>query len=80
MRQEAFSTLRTWHKSEPRVALERGAGSRHADIRQKVRAAKITRTALVLVGPVLGQADFTDSRLYAPDHVHILRPKRRAAR
>jgi precorrin-4/cobalt-precorrin-4 C11-methyltransferase len=49
-----------------------------ADIRQKVRAAKITRTALVLVGPVLGEARFTDSKLYDPDHVHLLRPKRRA--
>jgi precorrin-4/cobalt-precorrin-4 C11-methyltransferase len=49
-----------------------------SDIRKKVRAAKITRTALILVGRVLGNADFTDSKLYAPDHVHVLRPKRRA--
>ncbi len=48
------------------------------DIRQKVRAAKITRTALILVGRVLDQSDFADSRLYDPGHVHILRPKRRA--
>ncbi len=48
------------------------------DIRAKVRAAKITRTALILVGRVLGDADFSDSKLYAPDHVHLLRPKRRA--
>ena len=48
------------------------------DIRGKVRAAKITRTALILVGRVLGDADFSDSKLYAPDHVHLLRPKRRA--
>jgi hypothetical protein len=27
---------------------------------------------------VLDGADFTDSKLYAPDHVHLLRPKRRA--
>ena len=47
------------------------------DIRQKVREAKITRTALVLVGRVLATADFTDSKLYDPDHVHVLRPKRR---
>ena len=46
------------------------------DIRTKVRAAKITRTALVLVGPVLSQADFADSKLYDPDHVHVLRPRR----
>ena len=49
-----------------------------ADIRGKVREAKITRTALILVGRVLGDAEFTDSKLYAPDHVHLLRPKRRA--
>jgi precorrin-4/cobalt-precorrin-4 C11-methyltransferase len=46
-----------------------------ADIRGKVRAAKITRTALVLVGRVLADADFADSRLYAADHRHILRPR-----
>mgnify|MGYP001481526583 CR=1 FL=1 len=44
-----------------------------ADIREKVRAAKLTRTALVLVGHVLDTEDATDSRLYAPDHRHILR-------
>ncbi len=49
-----------------------------SDIRAKVRAAKITRTALILVGRVLDDADFSDSKLYAPDHVHLLRPKRRA--
>ena len=49
-----------------------------ADIRDKVRAAKITRTGLILVGRVLDDADFSDSRLYAAEHVHVLRPKRRA--
>ncbi len=49
-----------------------------SDIRAKVRKAKITRTALILVGRVLDDAEFTDSKLYAPDHVHLLRPKRRA--
>ena len=44
-----------------------------ADIREKVRAAKLTRTALVLVGRVLDTDDATDSRLYATDHRHILR-------
>jgi precorrin-4/cobalt-precorrin-4 C11-methyltransferase len=48
------------------------------DIREKVRAAKITRTALILVGRVLAESDFSDSRLYDPDHVHLLRPTRRA--
>lgn len=45
------------------------------DIRQKVREAKITRTALVLVGQVFAEGDFDDSRLYAADHRHILRPR-----
>ena len=46
-----------------------------ADIRDKVKAAGLTRTALILVGRVLGEgADFTDSRLYAADHTHVLRP------
>ncbi len=46
------------------------------DIREKVRAEKITRTALVLVGPVLGEiTEFSDSALYDPAHPHVLRPK-----
>jgi precorrin-4/cobalt-precorrin-4 C11-methyltransferase len=45
-----------------------------ADIRAQVKAAGMTRTALILVGRVLGQAGFTDSRLYAADHSHVLRP------
>ena len=49
-----------------------------ADIREKVRVAKITRTALILVGRVLDDASFSDSKLYAAEHVHVLRPKRRA--
>lgn len=44
-----------------------------ADIRAKVKAAGYTRTALILVGRVLHGARFTDSRLYAPDHSHVLR-------
>lgn len=49
-----------------------------ADIREKVRAAKITRTALILVGQVLDEDAFADSALYDPDHVHVLRPHRKA--
>ena len=48
-----------------------------SDIRQKVREAKITRTALILVGRVLDPAAFTDSALYDADHVHVLRPWRK---
>jgi len=49
-----------------------------ADIAEKVRAAKITRTALILVGPVLAAHDFRDSALYDPAHRHLLRPGRKA--
>jgi precorrin-4/cobalt-precorrin-4 C11-methyltransferase len=49
-----------------------------SDIRAKVRAAKITRTALVLVGPVLGEQDFRDSALYAADYEHVLRNRKTA--
>ena len=49
-----------------------------ADIRDKVRAAKITRTALILVGRVLEEDGFPDSALYHPDHVHVLRPRRKS--
>lgn len=47
-----------------------------ADIRAKVKAAGITRTALILVGRTLGESDFDDSRLYAADHHHVLRPRK----
>ena len=46
------------------------------DIRPKVKAADFTRTALIMVGRVLGEEGFDDSRLYAPDHHHVLRPKK----
>ena len=49
-----------------------------SDIRDRVRAAKITRTALIIVGPVLDAAGFEDSRLYDPSHRHLLRPGRRS--
>lgn len=45
------------------------------DIREKIRALKITRTALILVGPALGAVqDFKDSALYDPKMPHVLRP------
>jgi precorrin-4/cobalt-precorrin-4 C11-methyltransferase len=45
-------------------------------IRDIVKEAGITRTALILVGHVLDPAAFADSRLYAADHHHVLRPRR----
>ena len=47
-----------------------------ADIRPKVKAAGFTRTALILVGRVLGEAEFRDSRLYDAGHHHVLRPRK----
>ena len=48
-----------------------------SDIRKKVRDAKITRTALILVGRALTeQQDFVDSALYDPDIEHILRNRK----
>ena len=45
------------------------------DIRKQVRAAKITRTALILVGPALSEENaFPDSALYDPSKPHVLRP------
>jgi precorrin-4/cobalt-precorrin-4 C11-methyltransferase len=47
-----------------------------SDIHGAVRAAKITRTALILVGPALARDQaFPDSALYDPAHPHVLRTK-----
>ena len=46
-----------------------------ADIREQVKSAGITRTALILVGPALAGGG-SDSRLYAADHHHVMRPRR----
>lgn len=50
-----------------------------ADIAERVRAEKITRTALILAGPALDAHGFRDSALYDGAHAHILRPVRRTA-
>ncbi|SDI38450.1 precorrin-4 C(11)-methyltransferase [Aliiruegeria lutimaris] len=46
-----------------------------SDIRNKVRAEKLTRTALVFVGRVFEDHDFPDSALYDPEIPHVLRPR-----
>jgi precorrin-4/cobalt-precorrin-4 C11-methyltransferase len=43
-------------------------------IREKVKESGITRTALILVGRVLGETEFRDSALYDAAHAHVLRP------
>lgn len=45
-------------------------------IRDKVKKSGITRTALILVGAVFDPESFDDSRLYAHDHHHVLRPRK----
>ena len=45
-------------------------------IAKKVRAAKLTRTALIIVGPVLDAHDFRDSALYDGAHEHVLRNRK----
>lgn len=42
-------------------------------MKEEVRKNKITRTALILVGPVFGDAEFRDSDLYNADYSHVLR-------
>lgn len=66
-----------WRVSWPDQKILRGT---LADIRDQVKAEKLTRTALILVGRALGErasVDFSDSRLYAADHTHVLRPPQR---
>jgi len=43
------------------------------DIAQKIREEKITRTALLLIGPALAADGFPDSALYDAAHAHVLR-------
>jgi precorrin-4/cobalt-precorrin-4 C11-methyltransferase len=39
-----------------------------------MRAEKITRTALIMIGHVFGNDTFSDSKLYDAAHTHVLRP------
>jgi len=49
-----------------------------ATIRAQVKEAGITRTALIIIGRVLGAASATPSRLYDPRHHHLLRPRKKS--
>lgn len=44
-------------------------------IQKQVRAAKLTRTALILIGPALNAKNYRDSALYDKKFSHILREK-----
>ena len=46
-----------------------------ADIAAQVRAADLERTALILVGPALGSADFGESALYSTGYDRRFRPR-----
>ena len=46
-------------------------------IRQDVREAKLTRTALIFVGRVFEETEFPDSALYDAAKPHLLRPRAR---
>ncbi len=46
-----------------------------AGMKEKVREAKITRTALIFVGKVFGDVEFRDSDLYNANYSHVLRNK-----
>lgn len=48
-----------------------------ATVREQVKSAGFTRTALILVGRALAPGTGSDSRLYDPAHSHVLRPARR---
>jgi precorrin-4/cobalt-precorrin-4 C11-methyltransferase len=50
-----------------------------ATIRARVKQEAVTRTALILVGRALDGRGAADSRLYHPDHHHVLRPRTRQA-
>jgi len=64
-----------WRASWPDQKILRGT---LATIRDQVKAAGFTRTALILVGRVLAARDGSESRLYAAAHSHVLRPRRNA--
>ncbi|MDA4844664.1 precorrin-4 C(11)-methyltransferase [Hoeflea poritis] len=43
------------------------------EMKSEARKAKLTRTALIMVGPVLGEVQFRDSALYDAGFAHVLR-------
>ncbi|MHB8620352.1 MAG: precorrin-4 C(11)-methyltransferase, partial [Chloroflexota bacterium] len=44
-----------------------------ADVARKVRAARFTKQALILVGEAFGERSSERSRLYSPDYTHLFR-------
>jgi len=62
-----------WRASWPDEQVLRGTLQ---TIRDQVKAAGFTRTALIIVGRVLAAEPAAESRLYAASHHHVLRPRR----
>jgi precorrin-4/cobalt-precorrin-4 C11-methyltransferase len=50
-----------------------------ATMAKRVREAKLTRTALILIGPAIGHGNFNESALYSASHEHILRNRKTSA-
>ena len=51
------------------------------ELHRTVKAERIRRTALILVGQSARQSsDYDDSKLYDAEHFHLLRPKKRKPR
>ena len=50
------------------------------DLHQVVKQNRIRRTALIIVGRVLEDQNYSDSKLYDAAHFHMLRPKKKRAR
>jgi precorrin-4/cobalt-precorrin-4 C11-methyltransferase len=63
-----------WRASWPDQVILRGT---LASLRAQVKRVGLTRTALILVGRVLASPAAAESRLYAADHHHVLRPRRK---
>lgn len=49
-----------------------------SELHTRIQEGKIRRTALIIVGPVIGATAWRDSKLYDPEHFHLLRPKKKA--
>ncbi|HEX6841414.1 MAG TPA: precorrin-4 C(11)-methyltransferase [Stellaceae bacterium] len=62
-----------WRASWPDERVLRGT---LRTIRDQVKAAGFTRTALIIIGRVLAAETIAESRLYAAAHHHVLRPRR----
>lgn len=51
-----------------------------SELHAQAKKHRIRRTALILVGAVLGATEHSDSKLYDPTHFHVLRPKKKRER